>query len=196
MKRTPLNRKGGSLKRTPLDKGDSALAARSSLSRGDKKLNPGKGLQSKTPLSSGNKPLSQSSSLKSKTPLSSGNKPLQSKGPMKSTPKPMTAEEELCRKIVKERSEGLCEVCGKRRATDMAHRLARSQNGKWTPSNILHACRDCHEGNHDNPLNAFENGWHLRSGSDPLECPVLLASSNGEQTWYLLKNDGSKVRHS
>lgn len=190
MKRTSLDRKGGSLKRTPLDKGDAALAARSPLKRGNSKLDPGKkALQTRKPLSAGTKGLSQGTGLKT-------NKPLKAKTQMKAKPKVMTPEEVSCREVVTKRSQGLCEICANRPATDMAHRLAVSQGGKWMPSNILHACRNCHEYNHDHPVNSFEYGWHLRSGSDPLECPVFLRFSNGCEGWIMLKDDGTKVSHS
>lgn len=213
MRQTPLGRgKGSSLKRSPLKKGNSPLSTKSTLKQGkplqaktplksNSSLSPGdKPLQAKSSLSSGNKPLQSKSSLKpgdkqlkSNSTLSSGDKKLKSKSAIKAKPKAKTPEEIKCRKIVKERSGGLCEICGQREATDMAHRLAVSQVGKWEPCNILHACRFCHSDNHDHPQRSFDNGWHLRSGSNPIECAVLLAGDSGEKGWFYLKNNGEKV---
>lgn len=186
LKRSPLKRKGANpLKRTPIARGDSALSARTPLARGDKPLT------AKTELKQSSNGLQNKTPLKSSSSLSS-NATLKSNGPIKSKPKVMTAEEKECRRIVKLRSSGTCEICGKREATDMAHRLAVSQNGQWMPSNMLHACRFCHSYNHDHPQNSFDHGWHLRSGSVPLEEPVLLASFAGEKQWYKLLDNGEK----
>lgn len=86
----------------------------------------------------------------------------------------MSAQERRCREIVAERSGGLCEICGRRGRLEKAHRLARSQQGAWDPSNILDLCSGCHQWNHAHPVHSCDeaNGWHLPSGSDPIQCPV------------------------
>ncbi|WP_282580680.1 HNH endonuclease [Microbacterium aurugineum] len=82
------------------------------------------------------------------------------------------------RDAVQERSGGICEGCGIRRATDMHHRKYRSRGGKHTPSNLVHLCggesglsggnhSGCHGRAHGpNP----PQGWSLPSGRcDPAE---------------------------
>jgi len=46
---------------------------------------------------------------------------------------------------VERRSGSMCEVCGVRRATQMAHlRIPRAHGGTFDARNIVHACSDCH----------------------------------------------------
>lgn len=193
----PLKQTGTLKSHKPLSKGDKPLTAKTGLKQGDKLL------QAKKPLSQGDKPLQARTTLKSgdkklsaKTTLSPGDKRLQAKSAMKAKSKTRTPEEVECRKIVKVRSNGICEICGQRNATDMAHRLAVSQGGKWQAANILHACRLCHSNNHDNPQNSFDNGWHLRSGSNPVEEKVKLSVSPFEKAWFFLNNSGEKTLQS
>ncbi|GAB3304075.1 HNH endonuclease [Epidermidibacterium keratini] len=44
---------------------------------------------------------------------------------------------------------GLCEICGQREAADPAHRLATGRNGGWHSSNLIAACRPCHDQQRD-----------------------------------------------
>ena len=162
------------MKRTPLNRGNKEL-----------KKSP---LKSNSTLKRTNAGLSSTSSLKRTEFNASSKTPLKAKSKEKST------QEIECRKIVSARSKGTCEICGIRTATDMAHRVAASQSGKWVPSNILHACRFCHSYNHDNPQNSFDHGWHLRMETDSLKAPVLLAV-NGVKSWFLLDNKGAKKPH-
>lgn len=52
------------------------------------------------------------------------------------------------REVVKERSNGVCEVrmkCTGARAVDMAHITGRKQiNRRTTPEDLLHSCKACH----------------------------------------------------
>ena len=152
------------MKRTPLKRGNSRLTA-------------------KTPLSRGN------STLK-RTPLKASSSSTASKGNGLSRTRKKSPGEDECRKIVKQRSQGMCEICERNYASDMAHRVAVSQRGKWEPANILHACRFCPSYNHAHTKEAYEKGQHLKYGSDPLSEKVLLGN-----TWYLLGNDGSKTEY-
>lgn len=91
--------------------------------------------------------------------------------------------ERRCKQLVGWRSNGDCEiripgVCTGR-GLDGHHRLFRSQGGLWLPSNIVHACRRCHEAvtNTRGRRAIYEaNGWIVRK-QDPHHVPVLLGGS-------------------
>lgn len=91
----------------------------------------------------------------------------------------VTAAERNTRKVVKARSNGLCEVCGRAEGANMHHRKNRSQGGPWTPENILHLCGSgttgCHGSITENVRVARERGWSILSTQDPAEVPVFLA---------------------
>lgn len=93
------------------------------------------------------------------------------------------------RRIVYERSQGICEGCRKARATDWSHRKNRSQGGPWCPTNGLHLCRADHAWIGANPTAANACGWYLRSFQNPAAEPVLLGDR-----WVLLVADGS-IKH-
>jgi hypothetical protein len=101
--------------------------------------------------------------------------------------------EKPARRVVRERSGGLCEVqipgiC-EGRATNYQHRVNRSQLGGYAPSAALDACGSgttgCHGRITGNPEEAYRNGWSVRSWDNPLTCPVLY---RGE--WVLLDDAG------
>lgn len=73
--------------------------------------------------------------------------------------------EKQCRAIVWERSDGLCERCGRQGHT-MHHRKKRSQGGAWIPENIVLVCGDgvngCHGWIEHNPNAAHAEGFHMR----------------------------------
>src|SRR5690625_512125 len=154
----------------------SSFATRSSL-----KSN-GKGLSQKSSLNR-TTGLKSNSTLKSSAPLKSGT------SRMKTKPRTQSPQEREARALVKSRSDSICEICGRREATDMAHRVGAGVGGKWRAGNLLHACRLCHSRNHDHPQNSFDHGWHLRSHQDYLEEPVLLVK-DGVSRWYTLENEG------
>lgn len=135
------------------------------------------------------KPLATSSGLKSSTgPKAASGK--QSK-PRKRPSRPaVTAEEKSCRKIVAERSEGLCEKCGKGGGLEKAHRIARSQSGRWDPSNVLDLCHDCHHGNHGAPQTAYDHGWHLRGHTEDTATVRVLLRKGWRVGWAVLDNEG------
>lgn len=98
--------------------------------------------------------------------------------------------------VVKERSFGLCEVCGKARATEVHHILHRSHGGPDSPENLLHVCgwgntSGCHGKAHTD-THRYGNGWALRSGNGPEHQPgarpVLYRGR-----WVLLTADGGLV---
>lgn len=86
----------------------------------------------------------------------------------------VSREEREARRLVRERSEGTCEGCGRAPATDYAHRVGRAQGGPWCPTNALHLCRPCHSWSHAWPVEARSVGWLLRSHDNPQTFPALL----------------------
>jgi hypothetical protein len=79
------------------------------------------------------------------------------------------------------------------RATEASHRLARSQGGTWSPSNLLDLSNATHAWLHANPRLAVAGGWHLRSGADPEQCPVWL--SLPWPGWWLIQDGGDGGPH-
>jgi len=87
--------------------------------------------------------------------------------------------ETTCRRIVRQRSNGGCEVrvtgvcLG--RATNFQHRKNRSQGGRWLPSNGLDACgsgvHGCHGYIHAYPEESYRKGWSVPSWADPAAVP-------------------------
>ena len=71
----------------------------------------------------------------------------------------------------------MCEGCGRARATNWAHRVARGQGGAWCPSNGLHLCGSgttgCHGWSHLHPTEAKARGWIVEPWRDPAEVPAL-----------------------
>ena len=45
---------------------------------------------------------------------------------------------------IRDRSGGICEICGQRRATEIHHLVGRRR--KAHPENLLHLCYSCHRG--------------------------------------------------
>jgi 5-methylcytosine-specific restriction endonuclease McrA len=93
------------------------------------------------------------------------------------TPKPTPAESRAAYARVKERSFGLCEICGAKQATEIHHRLHRSHGGQDTVQNLLHVCgwgnhTGCHGSAHSH-TDRYTNGWAVRTGNDPALRPVL-----------------------
>jgi hypothetical protein len=90
-------------------------------------------------------------------------------------PKTSPREREA-RRIVRERSGGVCECCGEARAIDWSHRKARSQGGEWCASNGLDLCRQCHADvtsvSGEQRDYALETGVILERHQDPWETPV------------------------
>lgn len=125
-------------------------------------------------------PLKRSTSLR-RVPLGrSETRP----GPVKrrnSTPSLIEGmSEDRCRKIVRTRSAGVCEMCGTKPADTMHHRRKRSQSGPWMPSNILHLCGDgvvgCHGRVSNTRTDFYRRGFLVHSWDLWSEVPVW--------TWY------------
>jgi hypothetical protein len=99
--------------------------------------------------------------------------------------------ERLARRIVRERSGGICEVCAVAYATNFHHRKNRSQGGGWCPSNGLDVCGSgttgCHGFITAHPKLSYEYGYSVRMGlTDPAQVPVRLAGRG----WTLLDPAG------
>ena len=97
------------------------------------------------------------------------------------------AESRRAYQQVKDRSFGLCEICGIKPATETHHRQYRSRGGRDTVSNLIHVCgwgnhTGCHGRAH---TSGQENGWSVPSGLDPAGIPVLYRGQ-----WMLLTVDG------
>lgn len=69
------------------------------------------------------------------------------------------------RRQVHDRALGVCEartVRCDRFGTQAHHIRRRSQGGTDTPANLLWVCGPCHAHIHDNPAEAYEQGWMTR----------------------------------
>lgn len=101
----------------------------------------------------------------------------------------VTPEERLTRKVLRERSGGICEVCGHAPAESVHHR--KKAGREWSPSNTLHTCGDgvrgCHGHIEGHPNAAKEQGWWLLPIQDPARTPVWLAGRG----FVFLADDGS-----
>lgn len=109
--------------------------------------------------------------------------------PMKQTLKRRDPGEAKARKLVRERSDGVCEVCGTMWATNMHHRKNRSQGGLWEASNLLHLCGSgttgCHGWITEHVTEAVAKGQCVRSHQDPTGTAVWTRHG-----WVLLDNQG------
>lgn len=114
--------------------------------------------------------------------------------PLVAKRQPVTPEERRARKVVRARSQGTCEVCGRAPATNFQHRQGKAQMGAWTAENGLDVCgmgnvSGCHGAIHQSPALAYERGWSVRSTHDPAAQPVWLAGRG----WSYLTADGGIV---
>lgn len=93
------------------------------------------------------------------------------------TPKPTSVETAAAYARVKERSFGLCEICGIHQAEETHHRQHRSHGGPDTVPNLIRVCgwgnhTGCHGRAHGETAR-YVNGWAVRSGLDPAAEPIL-----------------------
>lgn len=96
--------------------------------------------------------------------------------------------ERECRNIVRRRSGGNCERCGRPDRLTVHHRRKRSHGGLWSPENCLHLCGSgttgCHGWVEANPAAARASGFWLFTG-DSTETPVLY-----RHRWQVLDDVG------
>lgn len=106
------------------------------------------------------------------------------------------------RAAVRERSQGRCEVCGRRPATTWSHRKRRGAGGTWSPANGLHSCGHGTSGcegaitAHRDPLtgqpaDVFALGLQVPATADPYDVPVRLAHPVYGPGWWRLHDDGT-----
>lgn len=145
--------------------------------------------------------LERKTELRNTTPFESGRTPLTAgPGPRRvelvAKPKKRApgeaAAEKLARKLVRARSGGICEICGRKPATNFQHRLAVVHGGEYSATNGIDACghgnlSGCHGHIHQHPAIAYEQGWSVRSGHNPATQPVWLAGRGR----VLLRADGT-----
>lgn len=92
------------------------------------------------------------------------------------------------------RIEGVCLVV----AHDVAHRIGEGMGGRKGAaavendrlSNVLHACRACHQWCHGNRTAARAHGWMLRNGDNPPAEPVFYCNR-----WVVLDDEGGVSPH-
>lgn len=109
-----------------------------------------------------------------------------------------------CRRVVYERSGGLCEIALDgtcfNTATNISHRLAVAHGGLWIPSNCLHACGSgttgCHGWVEQHPSVARDLGYRIPSwvpNDEILLKPALVRTAQWPRDWYLLADDGTLI---
>lgn len=101
-------------------------------------------------------------------------------------------EKRHAKEIIRARSGGTCEICGMKRACDPSHRRAAAHGGPWSGSNLLDACRPCHEGAENLPLDADAGGWRIvHRDTPPAAARVWLpATATRLAGWWLLDDGG------
>lgn len=99
------------------------------------------------------------------------------------------------RDLVRERSGGVCERCG-RLGSNMHHRIPRGMGGTKTKdvaSVLIFLCGSgttgCHGWVESHRSEAYETGMLVRRGSDPSYVPIV----NLYGSSYYLTNDGAKI---
>ena len=105
-------------------------------------------------------------------------------------------DEARCRAIVRERSEGHCEVAlagiCRGQATNMHHR--RKEGRVWEPANVLDACGSgttgCHGYIESHPTWANEEGLWLRAGDGTPDQVAVHMRWQNARSWWTLDNEG------
>lgn len=100
-----------------------------------------------------------------RSPLKRGG-PLKRRTPLRSRPEPSHLRD--AKQAVRDRSGGRCEVAGPvctGSGEHFHHVLRRSQGGKHSAANLLHACAADHRWIHEHPEDSYRMGWLKRSGS-------------------------------
>lgn len=117
--------------------------------------------------------------------------PLTRRIPLPRSRPAVSMAESQARLLVATRSQGWCETGDGNRASDWAHRKARSQGGEWSASNGVALCRACHAWCHARPTAARDVGLIVPAAGDPARAPVFLAPPGEPADWWLLTADGS-----
>ena len=95
------------------------------------------------------------------------------------------------RRIVEQRSGGVCESCGDNPASDVHHRQYRSRGGSHDVHNLIHLCgwgnhTGCHGRAH---TDGEREGLSIRRGFRSILQPVLYRG-----VWVHLEDDGTVTR--
>lgn len=95
------------------------------------------------------------------------------------------------RRIVEQRSGGVCESCGDNPASDVHHRQYRSRGGSHDVHNLIHLCgwgnhTGCHGRAHSD---GEREGLSIRRGFRSILQPVLYRG-----VWVRLEDDGTVTR--
>lgn len=61
--------------------------------------------------------------------------------------------------MVKDRSAGICERCGRARATEVHHKRLRSAGGCDSLLNLCHLCSACHTHTHAHVEESYRDEW-------------------------------------
>jgi hypothetical protein len=88
-------------------------------------------------------------------------------------PKVDKGSQHTARRLVRERSGWLCEICSLAVAREFHHRKNRSQGGGWSASNGMDLCANDHQFITEHPEQAVRNGWTVRSHEEPEQVPLL-----------------------
>lgn len=98
--------------------------------------------------------------------------------------------ETTARRLVYERSNGMCEICAQQPGTNWHHR--RSAGRIWTPENGLHLCGSgttgCHGWVTEHPAVSRALGWMVSNALRPDAVRAVLALVRGR--WTRLHPDG------
>lgn len=112
---------------------------------------------------------------------------------MPKLPKSTRAIPTRVRELVSRRSEGVCEGCGVRTASEIHHRKYLSRGGRHNPSNLLHLCgwgnhTGCHGKAHTDE--GAKLGWSVTGSADESKVVVMYRNIPVK-----LQDDGSVVRN-
>ena len=99
---------------------------------------------------------------------------------------------EKAKELVRQRSQGCCELCGTRASEPQYHHrrprgmggTRRKESGDTANALFLHF--KCHERIERNRTEALDRGWLIRQSDEPTIVPVFRI---GE--WVVLNNDGT-----
>jgi hypothetical protein len=101
------------------------------------------------------------------------------------------------RRLLAERSAGVCEICGRARATEASHRRPKGMGGtsvkiRHAVAWLIHACHGCHQGRdgiESDRDRARMMGWLVGPLDDAAVIPVYLHTRYGVG-WWLLDDSG------
>jgi hypothetical protein len=107
--------------------------------------------------------------------------------------------EAAVRKVVRERSGGICEIARLGiclgRATNVSHRKSVGQGGRWSTANCMDSCGSgttgCHGWVEHHPVAARRLGLRLTRDEHPPDVPVLMRTAEWPFGLYRLDDYGT-----